>query len=96
MHIIAAIDLVNNNGRGGHKAKKDWFVTGALESANIPHIRMKVKTGYKANEVRSAILYKIGQQPQPVRKARTRTEKPAVLSPSQAKAHSTQTQLAEI
>ncbi|GMM83592.1 DUF2726 domain-containing protein [Pseudoalteromonas sp. SS15] len=96
LNIVAAVDLVNNSNKSGHKAQKDWFVTGALESANIPHIRMKVKTGYKANEVRSAILYKIGQQPQPVRKPRTRTEKPAVLSPSQAKAHSTQTQLAEI
>lgn len=94
LKIVAAVDLVNNSNKAGHKAQRDWFVSGALESANIPHIRMKVKAGYKALEVRNAILFKLGKAPQPTRKPRTRVEKPAVLSPSQAKAHSTQ--LAEI
>ncbi|TMO69212.1 DUF2726 domain-containing protein [Pseudoalteromonas aurantia] len=92
--IVAAVDLVNNSNKGGHKAQRDWFVNGALESANIPHIRMKVKAGYKASEVRNAILFKLGKTPQPPKKLRTRVEKPAVMSPSQAKAHSTS--LAEI
>jgi len=56
---------------------------------------MKVKSGYKPSEVRDAIMFKLGkpaaQSPRP---ARTRVHKPAVLSPSQAKAHSTA--LAEI
>ena len=50
MNIIAAIDLVNTNGKGGHKAKKDWFVTGALESAGVPHVRIKIKPGYKVSD----------------------------------------------
>lgn len=94
LNIVAAVDLVNNANKSGHNAQKDWFVSGALESAGIPHIRMKVKSGYKSSEVRNAILFKLGKTPQPVKKPRIRKEKPAVLSPSQAKAHATQ--LAEI
>ncbi|CAH9056341.1 hypothetical protein PSECIP111951_01441 [Pseudoalteromonas holothuriae] len=94
LKIMAAVDLVNNANKGGHKAQRDWFVSGALESAGIPHIRMKVKAGYKTAEVRSAILFKLGKNTRTPTRTRNRTEKPAVLSPSQAKAHSTQ--LAEI
>ncbi|MCF2908878.1 MULTISPECIES: DUF2726 domain-containing protein [Pseudoalteromonas] len=94
LNIVAAVDLVNNANKNGHKAQKDWFVSGALESAGIPHIRMKVKSGYKSAEVRAAILFKLGKKPEPQAKPRNRNYKPAVLSPSQAKAASTQ--LAEI
>ncbi|WP_440053967.1 DUF2726 domain-containing protein [Pseudoalteromonas sp. T1lg65] len=94
LNVVAAVDLVNNSNKNGHKAQKDWFVSGALESAKIPHIRMKVKTGYQSSEVRAAILFKLGKQPDVPKKTRNRTFKPAVLSPSQAKAQSTQ--LAEI
>lgn len=91
LKIVAAIDLVNNASKNGHKAKKDWFVNGALESAGVPLIRIKVKTGYKPQEVRQAILFKLGKQvtnsKPPIRKA---TSKPtAVLSPSQVKWQST-------
>lgn len=93
--IVAAVDLVNNANRDGHKAQRDWFVNGALEAAGIPHIRMKVKSGYKPSEVRDAIMFKLGKPAvQSSRPVRTRVNKPAVLSPSQAKAHSTA--LAEI
>ncbi|SFD11210.1 DUF2726 domain-containing protein [Pseudoalteromonas denitrificans] len=90
MNIVAAIDLVNNNNKQGHKAQKDWFVNGALESAGIPHIRMKVKAGYKPLEVRQAIMFKLGKTmpKKPLIKART-SSKPAVLSPSQIKTPST-------
>ncbi|MFC3031080.1 DUF2726 domain-containing protein [Pseudoalteromonas fenneropenaei] len=95
LNIVAAVDLVNNANKSGHKAQKDWFVTGALEAAGIPHIRMKVRAGYKPAEVRAAILFKLGKPEKPEsRETRNRTYKPAVLSPSQAKAMSTQ--LAEI
>ncbi|CAM4232477.1 DUF2726 domain-containing protein [Pseudoalteromonas byunsanensis] len=94
LKIMAAVDLVNNANKSGHKAQRDWFVSGALESAGIPHIRMKVKAGYKSSEVRSAILFKLGKNAKTSKPLRNRTEKPAVLSPSQAKAQSTQ--LAEI
>ncbi|ATD09208.1 DUF2726 domain-containing protein [Pseudoalteromonas piscicida] len=94
LKIVAAVDLVNNSNKNGHKAQKDWFVSGALESAGIPHIRMKIKSGYQSAEVRAAILFKLGQKVEMPKKTRNRTYKPAVLSPSQAKAQSTQ--LAEI
>lgn len=94
--IVAAVDLVNNANKDGHKAQRDWFVSGALETAGIPHIRMKVKAGYRADDVRNAILFKIGKMGaakvnKPTRKP---VAKPAVLSPAQVKSHSTQ--LAEI
>ena len=93
--IVAAVDLVNNTNKDGHKAQRDWFVSGALEAAGIPHIRMKVKAGYQPKEVRDAIMFKLGKpSAAPLRATRNRVTKPAVLSPSQAKAHSTA--LAEI
>ncbi len=57
---------------------------------------MKVKSGYRPSEVRDAIMFKLGKPAatQTARPIRTRVQKPAVLSPSQAKAHSTA--LAEI
>ncbi len=90
LNIVAAIDLVNNNNKQGHKAQKDWFVNGALESAGIPHIRMKVRAGYKPLEVRQAIMFKLGKSSpkQPMIKTRS-SSKPAVLSPSQIKTQST-------
>ncbi|WP_372766982.1 DUF2726 domain-containing protein [Pseudoalteromonas sp.] len=90
LKIVAAIDLVNNASKNGHKAKKDWFVNGALESAGIPLIRIKVKSGYKAQEVRQAILFKLGKQvnnSKPIRKSTIKST--PVLSPSQVKSQST-------
>ena len=90
LQIVAAVDLVNNATKNGHKAKKDWFVNGALETAGVPLIRIKVKTGYKPQEVRQAILFKLGKpvnKKPPIRRA---TPRPApVLSPSQIKSQST-------
>ncbi|TMP87829.1 hypothetical protein CWC05_05915 [Pseudoalteromonas ruthenica] len=103
MTIVAAVDLVNNANKDGHKAQRDWFVSGALETAGIPHIRMKVKSGYRVEDVRNAILFKIGKPEAATKRKPTRTPtRPAVLSPSQAKAQTsgsaiaTSTQLAEI
>ena len=103
MTIVAAVDLVNNANKDGHKAQRDWFVSGALETAGIPHIRMKVKSGYRVEDVRNAILFKIGKPETATKRKPTRTPtRPAVLSPSQAKAQTsgsaitTSTQLAEI
>ena len=90
LKIVGAIDLVNNASKNGHKAKKDWFVNGALESAGIPLIRIKVKAGYKPQEVRQAILFKLGKPVdtrKPIRKS-TIKNTPA-LSPSQIKSQST-------
>lgn len=89
--IIAAVDLVNQKA-GGHKSKADWFVTGALESAGIPHIRIKVKTGYKIDEIRNGILYKIGKKerttpPEPIIKGNIPRRPVGALSAGQVKAH---------
>lgn len=58
MAIVGALDLVDTNG-AGYKVKKDWFVSGALESAAIPHIRIKVKNNYSVEEVQHCIKQKL-------------------------------------
>ena len=57
MRPIAAIDLVNPQDK--YKQQKDWFVTGALDSAKIAHVRIKVKAGYTPNDIRTCIMNKI-------------------------------------
>jgi len=54
MELAGVIDLVDTNGKG-YKVKKDWFVSGTLEAATIPHIRIKVKGSYTLEEIRSCI-----------------------------------------
>lgn len=54
MSLHGTIDLVDTNGRG-YKIKKDWFVSGALEAASIPHVRIKVKNTYTLDEIRACI-----------------------------------------
>ena len=72
MTAVGVVNLVNNLSKDGHRAKQDWFVNGALEAAGLPHIRIKIKTGYKTDEIRNCILYKLGKirapQPAPARK----------------------------
>ena len=55
------MDLVNNGSKNGHRAKADWFVNGALEAAGLPHIRIKIKTGYKTEDIRNCIMFKLGK-----------------------------------
>ena len=54
MKLLGAIDLVDTQGRG-YKIKKDWFVSGSLEAASIPHLRIKVKANYTLEEIRTCI-----------------------------------------
>lgn len=54
MKLLGAIDLVDTQGKG-YKIKKDWFVSGTLEAASIPHIRIKVKANYTIDEIRACI-----------------------------------------
>lgn len=54
MKLLGAIDLVDTQGRG-YKIKKDWFVSGTLEAAAIPHLRIKVKANYTLAEIRTCI-----------------------------------------
>ncbi|MCU4677460.1 DUF2726 domain-containing protein [Catenovulum sp. 2E275] len=58
---VAAIDLVNTDSKEGYKTKADWFVKGALETVGIPHVRIRVKAGYKSAEIRACLAGKIGQ-----------------------------------
>jgi hypothetical protein len=63
MKLLAAIDLVDTQGKG-YKIKKDWFVSGALEAASIPHIRIKVKSNYSVDEIRACIYSRLlGNKP---------------------------------
>ncbi len=58
MKLLGAVDLVDTNGKG-YKVKKDWFVSGALEAASVPHIRIKVKPNYSVEEIRACIVNKL-------------------------------------
>jgi hypothetical protein len=75
MKLLGAIDLVDTQGRG-YKIKKDWFVSGSLEAASIPHLRIKVKANYTLGEIRTCIQTRLfGQStanfaPQPKIKGR--------------------------
>ena len=54
MKLLGTIDLVDTQGKG-YKVKKDWFVSGTLEAASIPHLRIKVKANYTLDEIRACI-----------------------------------------
>jgi len=58
MKLLGAIDLVDTQGKG-YKLKKDWFVSGALEAAAIPHLRIKVKANYTLEEIKACIQSKL-------------------------------------
>jgi len=95
MKLLGAIDLVDTQGKG-YKIKKDWFVSGALEAASIPHLRIKVKANYTLDEIRACInsrllgnrspLPKVKGKviPAPLVKARPKTT--GALSPAAAQA----------
>ena len=70
MTLRGVIDLVDTQGKG-YKIKKDWFVSGALEAASIPHIRIKVKANYTLDEIRACINSRLlgNQAPTPKMKA---------------------------
>ena len=98
MKLLGAIDLVDTQGKG-YKIKKDWFVSGTLEAASIPHLRIKVKANYTLDEIRACIhsrllgnplpLPKVKGKiiPAPMIKARSRTT--GVLTPTAAQAQLT-------
>lgn len=95
MKLLGSIDLVDTQGKG-YKIKKDWFVSGALEAASIPHIRIKVKANYTIQEIRTCINSRLlgHRMPEPKMKGRVipapmikaRNKNTGVLSPSAAKA----------
>ncbi|MGL1957009.1 MAG: DUF2726 domain-containing protein [Colwellia sp.] len=95
MKLLGTIDLVDTQGKG-YKIKKDWFVSGTLEAAAIPHLRIKVKANYTLDEIRSCINNRLlGRTlpkpkvrgkviPAPMVKARNRAT--GALTPAAAKA----------
>ena len=65
MKLLGVIDLVDTQGKG-YKVKKDWFVSGALEAAGIPHIRIKIKANYSLDEIKNCISTRLfGPAPTP-------------------------------
>lgn len=61
MKVIAVLDLVNIHNKEGHKAVPDWFVSGALEAAGIPYLRIAIKAGYTVAELQTVIANKLGK-----------------------------------
>ncbi|MCG7813817.1 DUF2726 domain-containing protein, partial [Alteromonas sp. MCA-1] len=59
MSPVLAIDLVHSQGKDGYKSQKDWFVTGALDAAGLPHARIKVKSGYTVDDIRECLENKL-------------------------------------
>ncbi|MDN4501754.1 DUF2726 domain-containing protein [Alteromonadaceae bacterium BrNp21-10] len=56
---VIAVDLVHSNGKNNYKTQRDWFVSSSLEAARIPHLRIKVRSGYKAQDIRECIDAKL-------------------------------------
>ena len=71
MKLVGVIDLVDTAGKG-YKVRKDWFVSGALEAASIPHLRIKVKPSYSIKDIQNCINVRLfgGQGPAPKMKGR--------------------------
>jgi hypothetical protein len=59
MSPVMAIDLVHSGGKDGYKNQRDFFVSGALDAAHLPHVRIKVRSGYKAQDIRECIHAKL-------------------------------------
>ncbi|MFT4655241.1 MAG: hypothetical protein ACJA0G_001251 [Kangiellaceae bacterium] len=59
MTPVMAIDLVYGSGQNGHNTQRDFFVNGALETASIPHVRIKAKGGYTVVDIRECIEAKL-------------------------------------
>ena len=59
MSPVIAIDLVCNTGKDSYKSQRDFYVSGALDAARIPHVRIKVRSGYKVQDIRECIQAKL-------------------------------------
>ena len=95
MKLLGAVDLVDTQGKG-YKIKKDWFTSGALEAASVPHLRIKVKANYTLDEIRACInsrllgnsspLPKVKGKVIPAHMVKARSRNTGVLSPAAAQA----------
>lgn len=59
MTPVLAIDLVYGSGKNGHNTQRDFFVSGALDTAAIPHARIKARGGYTLSEIQECIETKL-------------------------------------
>jgi len=81
MKLLGVIDLVDTKGKG-YKVKKDWFVSGALEAASIPHLRIKVKANYTLDEIRTCIKNRLlGETRSPLPKVKGRVIPATMVKP---------------
>ena len=83
MTPVMAIDLVYGSGQNGHNTQRDFFVNGALETASIPHVRIKAKSGYTVLDIRECIEAKLV----PLRRRQGKLRFGAAEKPSIIKAH---------
>ncbi|WJG08886.1 DUF2726 domain-containing protein [Aliiglaciecola sp. LCG003] len=85
MSPVIAVDLVNPKGKEGYKTQRDWYVTSALDAARIPHLRIKVKNGYTAQEIKECIDGKLGpiqrKQPKPLMPGTNNPDNPRADKP---------------
>jgi hypothetical protein len=87
MSPVVAIDLVHKSGKDGYKTQRDWFISGSLDAARIPHVRIKVKSGYRPHDIRECInaklapmLYKEPKDPI-IKGTQGKAEKPSLINP---------------
>lgn len=80
MRPVLAIDLVHKSGTESYKVQKDLFVTNALDTANIPLARIKVKSGYALEDIRECIetkLIPLRRKQQKIEATKMKLEKPS-------------------
>lgn len=86
MSPVVAIDLVHKQGKENHKGQRDWFVSGALDAARIPHLRIKVKSGYSPQEIRDCVEAKLAplrrKEPKPLIQGSTNPDNPNLNRPT--------------
>lgn len=59
MTPVLAIDVVNTQTKEGALKAKDFFVSGSLDTAGIPHAKIKAKNGYRIEEIKDCIESKL-------------------------------------
>lgn len=86
MSPVVAIDLVHRQGKEGYKSQRDWFISGALDAARIPHVRIKVRSGYSPSDIAEVIETKLAplqrKQPKPVVQGTDNPDNPAAKRPT--------------
>ncbi|MGX5913287.1 DUF2726 domain-containing protein [Aliidiomarina sp. Khilg15.8] len=60
MRVVAVIELESVEAHQ-HQARRNWFLKNSLTAANIPFLRFKAKSGYRADELGRFIMSKLNQ-----------------------------------